>query len=90
MRPLTVMSIGFQSLALWDYVASVKGYLASFKKFFIWMGETGLISPQIVADVLDTMKSTGMNTSERLLSNYVANTMKVVGGEFIPFSIFRK
>ncbi len=48
--------IGFQSLALWAYVASVKGYLASFKKFFIWMGETGLISPQIVADVLDTIK----------------------------------
>jgi hypothetical protein len=34
----------------------VKGYLASFKKFFTWMGETGLGAPQIVADVLDTLK----------------------------------
>jgi hypothetical protein len=48
--------IGFRSLALWASVASAKGYLASFKKFFTWMGETGLISPQIVADVLDILK----------------------------------
>jgi hypothetical protein len=34
----------------------MKGYLASFKKFFTWMGETGLVSPQTVADVLDTLK----------------------------------
>ena len=46
----------FPRKALWASVASVKGYLASFKKFFTWMGETGLVSPQIVADVLDTLK----------------------------------
>jgi len=31
-------------------------YLATFKKFFKWMGETGLVSPQVVADVLSTLK----------------------------------
>jgi len=36
--------------------ASVKGYLASFKKCFTWMGETGRVSPQIVAAVFDTPK----------------------------------
>ena len=46
----------FPRKALWASVASVKGYLASFKKFFTWMGETGLVSPQIVAAVLDTLK----------------------------------
>jgi hypothetical protein len=30
--------------------------LASFKKFFTWMGKTGLVSPQTVAEVLDTLK----------------------------------
>jgi hypothetical protein len=34
----------------------MKGYLASFKKFFKWMGETGQVSPQVVAEVLDTLK----------------------------------
>jgi site-specific recombinase XerD len=46
----------FPRKALWASVSSTKRYLASFKKFFKWMGETGLISPQIVADVLDTLK----------------------------------
>jgi hypothetical protein len=41
---------------LWASVASVRAYLASFKKFFKWEGETGLVSPQAVADVLDTLK----------------------------------
>jgi hypothetical protein len=30
--------------------------LASFKKFFKWMGEMGRVSPQVVADVLSTLK----------------------------------
>jgi hypothetical protein len=34
----------------------MKRYLASFKKFFTWMGEVGLVSPQIVTDMLDTLK----------------------------------
>ena len=46
----------FPRKALWASVASMKGYLASFKKFFKWMGETGQVSPQTVADVLDTLK----------------------------------
>ena len=46
----------FPRKALWACVSSMKVYLASFKKFFTWMGETGLVSPQTVADVLDTLK----------------------------------
>jgi hypothetical protein len=34
----------------------MKVYLASFKKFFTWMGETGLVSPEVVEDVLSTLK----------------------------------
>jgi site-specific recombinase XerD len=46
----------FPRKALWASVTSVKSYLASFKKFFRWMGETGRVSPETVADVLDTLK----------------------------------
>jgi site-specific recombinase XerD len=46
----------FPRKALWASVTSVKSYLASFKKFFQWMGETGRVSPETVADVLDTLK----------------------------------
>ena len=35
---------------------NVKSYSASFKKFFKWMGETGCVSPEVVADVLSTLK----------------------------------
>jgi hypothetical protein len=34
----------------------MKVYLASFKKFFIWMGKSGLVAPQTVEDVLATLK----------------------------------
>jgi len=46
----------FPRKALWASVASMKVYLASFKKFFTWMGATGLVSPEIVEDVLSTLK----------------------------------
>ena len=46
----------FPRKALWASITSVKSYLASFKKFFRWMGETGHASPQTVAEVLDTLK----------------------------------
>ena len=46
----------FPRKALWASVSSMKVYLASFKKFFQWMGQTGLVSPETVADVLDTLK----------------------------------
>ena len=46
----------FPRKALWASVSSVKSYLASFKKFFQWMGEIGCVSPKTVADVLDTLK----------------------------------
>lgn len=31
-------------------------YLATFKKFFNWMGETSRVSPHVVADVRSTLK----------------------------------
>ena len=45
----------FPRKALWASVSSMKVYLASFKKFFTWMGATGLVSPEIVEDVLWTL-----------------------------------
>ena len=46
----------FPRKAMWSSVSSVKSYIASFKKFFNWLGETGRISPEVVADVLTTLK----------------------------------
>ena len=46
----------FPRKALWASVASMKLYLASFKKFFTWMGETGLVSPETVEDVHSPLK----------------------------------
>src|SRR6266566_3991105 len=46
----------FPRKALWASVSSMKVYLASFKKFFKWMGETSLVSPEMVEDVLSTLK----------------------------------
>ena len=46
----------FPRKALWASVSSTKSYLASFKKFFLWMGETQRISPEVVDDVLSTLK----------------------------------
>ncbi|HET8852260.1 MAG TPA: site-specific integrase [Ktedonobacteraceae bacterium] len=46
----------FPRKALWASVSSMKVYLASFKKFFTWMGATGLVAPQTVEDVLSTLK----------------------------------
>jgi site-specific recombinase XerD len=46
----------FPRHALWASVSSMKVYLASFKKFFTWMGATGLVAPAIVEDVLSTLK----------------------------------
>ena len=46
----------FPRKALWSSVSSMKVYLASFKKFYKWMGATGLVSPQTVEDVLSTLK----------------------------------
>ena len=50
------LSDWFPRKAMWSSVTSVKSYIASFKKFFQWMGETGRVSPETVADVLDTLK----------------------------------
>ena len=46
----------FPRKTLWASVSSMKVYLASFKKFFTWMGATGLVAPQTVEDVLSTLK----------------------------------
>jgi len=46
----------FPRKAMWASVTSVKSNIASFKKFFQWMGETGRVSPETVADVLTMLK----------------------------------
>ncbi len=46
----------FPRKALWASVSSMQVYLASFKKFFTWMGETGLVPPETVEDVRSTLK----------------------------------
>jgi len=46
----------FPRKALWASVASMKVYLASFKKFFTWMGESGLVAPETVEDVRAMLK----------------------------------
>ncbi len=46
----------FPRKALWASVSSTKSYLASFKKFFQWMDETQRISPEVVDDVITTLK----------------------------------
>ena len=46
----------FPRKAMWSSETSVKSYIASFKKFFNWLRETGRISPEVVADVLTTLK----------------------------------
>ena len=46
----------FPRKALWASVSSMKVYLASFKKFFTWMGEVGLVAPETVEDVRSTLK----------------------------------
>ncbi len=46
----------FPRKAMWASKTSVKSNIASFKKFFRWMGETGRVSPETVVDVLDTLR----------------------------------
>ena len=46
----------FPRKALWASVSTMKVYLASFKKFYRWMGATSLVSPETVADVISTLK----------------------------------
>ena len=45
----------FPRKALWASVSSMRVYLASFKKFYKWMGATGLVSAETVEDVLSTL-----------------------------------
>ena len=46
----------FPYKALWTSETGIKSYLASFKKFFLWMGETGHVSAATVSNVLTTLK----------------------------------
>ena len=46
----------FPRKAMWASATSVKSNIVSFKKFFQWMGETGRLSPEVVADVLSKLK----------------------------------
>jgi len=41
---------------MWASITSVKSNIASFRKFFRWMGETGRVSPETVVDALDTLR----------------------------------
>ena len=43
------LSDWFPRKALWASVNTVKSYLASFRKFFKWMGETDCVSSEIAA-----------------------------------------
>jgi site-specific recombinase XerD len=46
----------FPRKAMWASETSVKSNMASFKKFFQWMRETGRVSRETVSDVLTTLK----------------------------------
>jgi hypothetical protein len=46
----------FPRKALWASESSTKSYMTSFKKFFSYMVETEKISPEIEAEVKDTLK----------------------------------
>ncbi len=52
----TFLSDWFARKAMWASVTGIKSYLTSFKKFFQWMGEIGCVSPEVVAEVLTTLK----------------------------------
>jgi site-specific recombinase XerD len=52
----TFLTSWFPRKAMWANVTNVKSYLASFKKFFKWMGETERISDETVTEVLYTLK----------------------------------
>src|SRR5919199_5719832 len=47
----------FPRKALWASERSVKAYLATFKKFFTWMRETGQVPAATTARVLETLKT---------------------------------
>jgi site-specific recombinase XerD len=59
----------FPRKALWASESTVKSNIASFKKFFQWMGETDRVSPQTVTDVLTTLKDGRDHFLERV-ANY--------------------
>src|SRR5947209_20548986 len=63
----------FPRKALWASVPSMKVYLASFKKFFKWMGETGLVAPETVEDVLSTRHPPVELSSERSVAEQFLN-----------------
>lgn len=46
----------FPRKAMWASISSVKSNIASFKKFFQWMGETGRVPPETAANVLSALK----------------------------------
>lgn len=50
------LSSWFPRKALWASKSNMKSYFASFKKFFKWMEETGRVSPEVVKEVLTTLK----------------------------------
>jgi hypothetical protein len=46
----------FPRKAMWASVGSAKSNIASFRKFFKFMGETGRLDDETVSEVLETLK----------------------------------
>jgi hypothetical protein len=59
----------FPRKALWASVSSMKVYLASFKKFFKWMGESASLLPKLLRMCSQRSKTTETSSSERWLRN---------------------
>jgi site-specific recombinase XerD len=50
------LSDWFPRKAAWASESSIKANMASFKKFFEWMGQTGRLSAETVAEILTMLK----------------------------------
>ena len=46
----------FHRKAMWSSVESTKSNIASFKKFYKWMGTTGKMQDDVVLDIITTLK----------------------------------
>jgi len=53
---VTFLTSWFPRKAMWASESSIKANIASFKKFFQWLGETGRTSPETTGEVLTMLK----------------------------------
>ena len=74
----------FPRKALWASVSSMRVYLASFKKFFKWMGETGLVAPETVEDVHSTLKDSRNLFLRKVTSSSRRRSKKMARREAVP------